>query len=124
MLAEAVAVLIPGRPQGQYILFCRDKDKEREIWTGRRAGPQGATEKYGADDAFPIDDIDDILPGLLEHRERVFYTLGRDTAFDRVIDACAERVLIPLVAGVDSLNAAAAAAIACHVLRRSASRSA
>ncbi len=80
---EAVAVLIPGRRQGQYILFCRERDKNKEIWTGRRAGPEGAVNEYGADDAFPISDIDEILPGLLEHRERVCYTLGRNTVFDQ-----------------------------------------
>ncbi len=80
---EAVAVLLPGRRQGQYILFCRERDKEKETWTGRRVGPEGAVDKYGADDAFPISDIDDILPGLLEHRKRVCYTLGHNTAFDQ-----------------------------------------
>src|SRR5690625_4478514 len=66
---EAVLALIPGRPQGEYVLFVRDRDRSREIWDGLRAGPEGACEQYGADDAFPIGDIDDILPGLLEGRE-------------------------------------------------------
>ena len=44
----------PGRPQGEYILFVRDRDPARETWDGRRAGPEGATRDYGADDAFPI----------------------------------------------------------------------
>src|SRR5690606_26164627 len=68
---EAVAVLVPGRPHGEYILFCRERNPEKEIWDGRRAGLEGARTVYGADDAFPIDDIDDILPGLLENREKV-----------------------------------------------------
>src|SRR6204780_3910355 len=55
---EAVAVLIPGRAAGQYVLFVRDRNPEREIWDGVRAGPAGAVEQYGADDAFPIADID------------------------------------------------------------------
>ena len=80
---EAVAVLVPGRPHGEYLLFCRDRDLEMEIWNGRRAGPEGAVETYGADDAFPIGDIDDILPGLLESRERVFYTMGATPEFDQ-----------------------------------------
>src|SRR5258706_12724757 len=61
---EAVAVLVPGRPQGEYILFVRERNPEREIWDGKRAGPAGAVKEHGADDAFPIDDIDEILPGL------------------------------------------------------------
>ncbi|HSJ48789.1 MAG TPA: Xaa-Pro aminopeptidase [Gammaproteobacteria bacterium] len=84
---EAVAVLVPGRPQGEYILFCRERDPLMETWNGRRAGTEGAVERFGADDAFPIDDIDDILPGLLESRERVFYTMGASAEFDtRVIN--------------------------------------
>lgn len=84
---EAVLVLIPKRPQGQYILFCRERDRAREIWDGYRAGPEGARELHGADDAFPIADIDEILPGLLEGRDRVYYALGRNRTFDtRLLD--------------------------------------
>ena len=68
---EAVAVLVPGRAQAEYILFVRERDPARETWDGRRAGPAGAARDYGADDAFPIADIDEILPGLLENRARV-----------------------------------------------------
>ncbi len=83
---ESVAVLIPQREQAQYVLFCRERDLEMETWNGRRAGQKGAIEYYDADDAFPIGDIDEILPGLLEQRERVFYTMGVNTDFDhRVI---------------------------------------
>ena len=80
---EAVAVLIPGRKQAEYVLFCRERDPERETWDGKRAGPDGACEFYGADDAFPIDDIDEILPGLMESRESVFYTMGSNRDFDQ-----------------------------------------
>jgi Xaa-Pro aminopeptidase len=79
---EVVAVLVPGREHGEFILFCRDRNPEKEIWEGRRAGLDGAREVYGADDAFPIDDIDEILPGLLENREKVFYSIGRNPEFD------------------------------------------
>jgi len=79
---EAVAVLVPGRAHGEYILFCREKNPEKEIWEGRRAGQEGACEIYGADDSFPIDDIDEILPGLLENRDKVFYSMGRHPEFD------------------------------------------
>lgn len=80
---EAVAVFIPGRKQGEYILFCRERDPEMETWNGRRAGQDGAVELYGADDSFPISDIDEILPGLLEDRTSVYYSMGRDADFDR-----------------------------------------
>lgn len=80
---EAVAVLTPGRKQAQYILFVRDRDPTRETWDGRRAGPEGATRDYSADDAFPITDIDDILPGLMENCSRVYYTMGAHPEFDQ-----------------------------------------
>lgn len=80
---EAVMVLVPGRRQAEYILFCRERDARQEAWDGPRAGPEGACERYGADDAFPIADLDDILPGLLEGRERIYYAMGRQPDFDR-----------------------------------------
>jgi len=79
---EAVLVLIPRREHGEYVLFCREKDKTQEIWHGRRAGQEGVLDDYGADDSFPITDIDDILPGLMENKTRVFYTMGIHTDFD------------------------------------------
>lgn len=80
---EAVVVLVPGRAHGEYILFCREKDPGKELWDGYRAGLQGAVAEYGADDAFPISDLDDILPGLLEERERVFFAMGSDPTLDK-----------------------------------------
>lgn len=79
---EAVAVFAPGRSHGEYVLFCRERDAEREVWHGHRAGIEGAVERHAADDAFPIGDIDDILPGMIEGRERIFYTMGRYQQFD------------------------------------------
>jgi Xaa-Pro aminopeptidase len=89
---EAVLVLIPGREHGEYVLFCRERDPDKEIWDGYRAGPEGACAEYGADDAFPIDDIDEILPGLIEGRERVYYSMGRDSDFDRRVMAWVNRI--------------------------------
>lgn len=82
---DAVAVLIPGRNHAEYILFCRDRDPAREAWDGRRAGPDGAIADFGADDAFPSSDIDDILPGLLEQCDRVYYTMGIYRDFDQQV---------------------------------------
>jgi Xaa-Pro aminopeptidase len=79
---EAVLVLVPGRTHGENLLFCRERNPEREAWDGPRTGPEGAIHACGMDDAYPIDDIDEILPGLLEGRTRVYYHFGRDTDFD------------------------------------------
>ncbi|KPW18269.1 Xaa-Pro aminopeptidase [Pseudomonas syringae pv. aceris] len=80
---EAVVVLIPGREYGEYVLFCRERNPERELWEGLRAGQEGAIREYGADDAFPINDIDEILPGLIEGRDRVYSAMGSNPEFDR-----------------------------------------
>lgn len=79
---EAVIALIPGREHGEYVLFCRERDPARELWDGLRAGQDGAIAEYGADDAFPIGDIDEILPGLIEGRSRVYYAIGSNQEFD------------------------------------------
>ncbi|MDH0646850.1 Xaa-Pro aminopeptidase [Pseudomonas sp. GD03858] len=80
---EAVIALIPGREHGEYVLFCRERNPEREQWEGLRAGQEGAIRDFGADDAFPIGDIDEILPGLIEGRERVYSAMGSNAEFDR-----------------------------------------
>ena len=80
---EAVIALIPGREHGEYVLFCRERNPERELWDGLRAGQEGAVRDFGADEAFPITDIDEILPGLSEGRERVYSAMGSNPEFDR-----------------------------------------
>ena len=89
---DAVLALIPGREQGEMILFCRERDAERERWDGVRIGTEGAVRDYGFDDAFPIDDIDDILPGMIEGRARVYYHFGRDPEFDLKLIGWVNRV--------------------------------
>lgn len=79
---DAVAVLIPEREQGEYLLFCREKDERQEVVDGPRLGVEQAPLALQANDAFPITDIDDILPGLLEGRERVYYSMGKNAEFD------------------------------------------
>jgi len=99
---DAVMVLIPGRPEGQYLLFCRERDPEREQWDGYRNGLEGAVETFGADDAFPIGDLDDILPGLMENRERVYYAMGVYADFDRRVMDWVNRVRARARAGVNA----------------------
>jgi Xaa-Pro aminopeptidase len=85
---ESVIVLIPGRKQGEFVMFCRDRDPLKETWDGRRHGPEGAVEQFGADDAYPIDHLEDILPGLMEDRESVYYTIGLNPSFDKHVLKC------------------------------------
>ena len=89
---DAVALLLPGRGAGEYLLFCREQDAWEERMHGPRAGLEGACERYGADDAFPIDDIDEILPRLLEDRPRIWYTMGEYGSFDGRVLGWLERL--------------------------------
>ena len=80
---EAVIVFVPGREQGEYVLFCREFDEKVALWVGANIGLEEAVSAYGADDAFPIDDIDDILPGLLENKNRLYFPMGANPSFDQ-----------------------------------------
>ena len=99
---EAVAVLIPGRPSGEYVLFCRERDALMETWNGLRAGLEGAVDRHGADDAFPIEDLDDILPGLLGDQERIYYTMGNDPNFDQRVLSWVKHVRDQVRSGISA----------------------
>ena len=79
---DAVLALLPGRRNGEAVLFCRERDPARERVDGARIGPEGAVAQYGVADAFPVEDIDDILPGMLEGRARLYCHFGRENEFD------------------------------------------
>jgi len=79
---DAVLALLPGRRHGETVLFCRERDPSRERWHGQSIGTERAVAEYGMDDAFPIEDIDDILPGMIEGRGRVYCHFGREPEFD------------------------------------------
>ena len=78
----AMLALLPGRKHGEVVLFCRERDPARERWHGQTIGTEQAVAGYGMDDAFPIEDIDDILPGMIEGRARVYCHFGREPEFD------------------------------------------
>ncbi len=82
---DAMLVLLPGRDAGEQILFCRERNPERERWDGPRLGLERAQEQLGFDDAFPISDLDDILPGLMEGCTRLYHLVGKDAALDQRI---------------------------------------
>ncbi|MEZ5565545.1 MAG: aminopeptidase P N-terminal domain-containing protein [Gammaproteobacteria bacterium] len=80
---EAVAVLAPGRPEGEFLLFCRSRDPGQEAWDGTRAGPDNAVAEFGADAAYPIEAVDELLPKIVSGCERVYYTMGLHREFDQ-----------------------------------------
>ncbi len=80
---ETLLVLIPGRLQGQEVLFCRERNVRGELYDGERLGPERACRRLKMDDAFPIADIEEIVPGLLEGRDRIYINLGDYPEFDK-----------------------------------------
>jgi Xaa-Pro aminopeptidase len=78
---DALLVLIPGGDNGRCILFCRERDPEREMWDGPMTGLRGAVADYGMDEAFAHEDIAKRLPGMLHNRDRIYYDLGRAPIF-------------------------------------------
>lgn len=82
---DALLVLAPGRRHGEVILFCRERDRRAELYHGERLGPDRAVARLGVDDAFPVADMDEILPGMLEGRERIYLTLGEYPELDNKV---------------------------------------
>jgi len=80
---DSLAVLVPGRREGSFLLFCRPRDREQELWHGRRIGPEGARRDYGADEAFPLAELETVVPRLLEGARTLYYSLGRHESDDR-----------------------------------------
>ena len=120
---EAVVVLVPGRDHGEYLLFCRERDSKGELWDGLRAGQEGAVTEYGANDAFPIDDLDDILPGIMESCTRVYYTMGMYPEFDLRLAAWVNSLRSKLSRGVHTPQEFVALEHVLHDMRLYKSRS-
>lgn len=78
---EAVLVLVVNGGV-KSILFCRDRDEEREIWNGFRYGPEGAREAFGMDEAHSITQLDEMMPRLLADQPDLFFDLGADPSWD------------------------------------------
>ncbi len=79
---EAALVLVVDDASAESILFCREKNEEREIWDGFRFGPQAARERFGFNRALPFPSLDQTLPGLLADRPALWYALGNDATLD------------------------------------------
>ncbi len=99
---QAVMVLAPGRPEGEFILYCRPKDPQSERWEGKRQGIEGARQHYGADQAFPIEELEATLPTYLEDRFKVYTMIGRYSDFDNKITQTVGRIRQQQRSGVDA----------------------
>jgi len=80
---DALMVFAPGYDDGDFILFCHERDKKRETWDGPRVGVDGARTLFDADASLPLEKLDEELPKLLEGRRRLYYPVGDDPGLDR-----------------------------------------
>ncbi len=96
---EAVLVLLAGT-NPKSILFCREKNLEREIWDGFRYGPEKAREVFGMDESQPIDALDEIMPKLLSDQPAVFCDVGSDAAWDSQVIGWINKVRAQVRTGV------------------------
>jgi len=90
--SEPDAVLVLDASVGKSLLFCREKNSEREVWEGFRFGPDGAREAFGFDEAYPISELDARLPDLLSGQKSLWWNIGRKPDFDRQVHGWLEAV--------------------------------
>lgn len=88
----------------QFILFCQSEDPASEVWTGKKMGQAGAKEQLGVDHAYSFDDLDRVMPELLENTHEIFYSLGRDSIWDDRITGWLNSVRAKKKAGVEAPN--------------------
>ncbi|MBV6624405.1 MAG: aminopeptidase P N-terminal domain-containing protein [Rivularia sp. (in: Bacteria)] len=91
--AEAVAVLAPHHEEHKFILFVQPKDITKEVWSGYVTGVDAAKEKYGADEAYPINELNEKLPQYLINADKIYYRLGRDKPFNETVLTHYQRLL-------------------------------
>ncbi|RJF99516.1 aminopeptidase P N-terminal domain-containing protein [Noviherbaspirillum saxi] len=101
---EAVIVLVAGKVN-QTILFCREKNLEREIWDGYRYGPEAAREAFGFDAAYPVAALDSEMPKLMADAPALFYALGSDSKLDMQMQNWLQTVRMQGRAGVAAPSA-------------------
>lgn len=103
---ESMLVLLAGdsakEQAAKSILFCRDKDMEREIWDGFRFGPAAAVTEFGFDEAYAISELDEMLPKLLANQDRLFYSLGADPVWDVKVTGWLNQVKLQMRSGVSA----------------------
>ncbi|HZS09501.1 MAG TPA: aminopeptidase P N-terminal domain-containing protein [Blastocatellia bacterium] len=114
---EAVAVLAPGHTQHKYVLFVRPRNREMEIWNGLRTGVEGAISEYGADAAFEIGRLDEVLPGYLQGNSKLYYRLGLYESFDHRMVSLINRVKSQIRGGLEAPSAIIDSGNILHELR-------
>jgi len=95
-----LVLLKSAENEAQFILFCQAENVDLEVWTGKKLGVKGALEQLGADSAYVFDDLDHIMPKLLENTNEIFYSLGSNVDWDARITGWLNSVRAQKKAGV------------------------
>ncbi len=114
---EAVAILSNMDGMKPFTIFVRPRDPEKETWNGRRAGVDGALEKYGADEAFVIGEFVEKLPSYFENVKSVYHFPGKYKKFDWKVLAAWQKVRVKWREGIDSPGELVDLGILMHEMR-------
>ncbi|NNM81193.1 MAG: M24 family metallopeptidase [Burkholderiales bacterium] len=98
---EAVLVMVGGE-NAKSMLFCRERDEEREIWDGHRFGPARAKEVFGFDETHPVSALEGMLPELLKDQPSVYHPLGADEKWDAKVLTALNAVRAQARSGVEA----------------------
>ena len=84
---ESLILIRPNQDKERFIIFCRDRDPLREQWDGFRTGQEGVIQDYGADAAYSINSIDEIMPKLLEGAKNIYFSMSAPCGVDAKISS-------------------------------------
>jgi Xaa-Pro aminopeptidase len=114
---DCVAVLAPSHPEHKYVLFVRPRIREEEIWTGIRTGVEGAISEHGADAAYEIGKISEVLPKYLQNVEKLYYRFGNNEHFDHKIISTVKYIREKVRGGVYSPTVIIDSGVILHEMR-------
>ena len=89
---ESLLLLRPGHNTEKFVIFCRDRDPLREQWDGFRSGQDGAVSNFGADAAYSINAVDELLPGMLDGIKNIYFSMSAPCGVDLKIKECLELI--------------------------------
>ena len=99
---ESMLLIRPNAQENNFIIFCRDRDALREQWDGFRSGQEGAVEKYGANQAYSISDVDKLMPELLEGVKNIYFSMSSPCGLDHKINNWVDQIRSNTRAGAEA----------------------
>lgn len=97
---HAAIVFIPGRKEGEFVFFNQSNQPEFEIWIGKRIGQEGACRDYGADEAYPIEKLDELMLKFMQGKEKIYFGFGTCSELDKKVNAWVNQLRKSVRSGV------------------------